>query len=159
MRNAMDRLVSEAFGPSHFGTIWPASDNDKSRTLVPIDAYATEDEVVVLAAIPGVSAGDIQINIEKNTVSISGDVPSVTKSDHAKGANWYVHELASGSFRRSLTLPVEIDASKAEATFESGILRLTLPKAEAAKPRQIQVQVGKPATDTPAIAETADDDQ
>lgn len=156
MRQAMDRLVNDTFSPSQFGTIWPASSGDKGRSLAPIDAYVTEDEIVILAAIPGVTAGDIEISIEKNTVTLTGEVPSVVKSDHARGATWYLHELPSGSFHRSLTLPFEVDASKAGATFDSGVLRLTLPKAEAAKPRQIQVQVRSSQPESPAIAESAD---
>ena len=102
------------------------------------------------------TAGDIEISIEKNTVTIKGEVPSVVKSDHAQGADWYLHELPSGSFHRSLTLPIEVDASKAEATFESGVLRLTLPRAEAARPRQIHVQVGSTQPESPAIADAVD---
>ncbi len=156
MRQAMDRLVNDTFSPSQFGTIWPASSGDKGRSLAPIDAYVTEDDIVILAAIPGVIAGDIEISIEKNTVTLKGEVPSVVKSDHARGATWYLHELPSGSFHRSLTLPFEVDASKAETTFDSGVLWLTLPKAEAAKSRQIQVQVRSSQPESPAIAEAAD---
>lgn len=158
MREAMDRLVGETIGTSHFGTIWPLSSGDRDRQLLPIDAYATDDEVVILAAIPGVSANDIQISVEKNTVTLSGEVPSAARSDHAKGASWYIHELPSGSFRRSLTLPIEVDSSKAEAMFENGVLRLSLPKADAAKPRQIRVQVGSGAADVTAIPESAETD-
>lgn len=158
MRHAMDRLVSEAFSPSQFGTIWPTGVVDRERSLLPIDAYATDDEVVILAAAPGISADDIEISIEKNTLTISGTVPSVAKSDHAKGATWYLHELPSGIFRRALTLPIEVDASKAEATFDQGVLRLSLPKAEAARPRQIRVQAGTSAPESPAISETADEE-
>lgn len=159
MRQAMDRLVNDAFSPAQFSTIWAAGSNDRSRSLAPIDAYVTDDEVVILSAIPGVTAGDIEISIEKNTVTLKGQVPSVVKSEHAQGANWYLHELPSGSFQRSLTLPVEVDASRAEATFESGVLRLSLPKAEAAKPRQIQVQAASSQPEAPAIAESSDEDQ
>ncbi len=157
MRQAMDRLVSDTFNPAQFGTIWPASASEKGRALAPIDAYVTDDEVVILAAIPGVTAGDIEISIEKNTVTLKGEVPSVVRSDHAKGASWYLHELPSGSFHRSLTLPIEVDASQAEATFDSGVLRLTLPKAEAARPRTIQVQARSGQPEAPAIADTADE--
>ena len=157
MRQAMDRLVNEAFTPSQFAAIWPANTVDRERGLLPINAYATADEVVILAAVPGISAGDVEITVEKNTLTISGSVPSVAKSDHAKGATWYLHELPSGSFRRSLTLPLDVDASKAEATFENGVLRLSLPKAETAKPRQIPVQAVSQVQEAPAIAESAED--
>lgn len=156
MRQAMDRLVNDAFSPAQFSTIWPAGGTERGRSLAPVDAYVTDDEVTILAAIPGVTANDIEISIEKNTVTLKGEVPSVVKSEHAQGANWYLHELPSGQFQRSLTLPIEVDASKAEATFESGVLRLTLPKAEAAKPRQIQVQAVSSQPESPAIAESAD---
>lgn len=159
MRQAMDRLVNDTFSPSQFGTIWPVSAGERSRSLAPIDAYVTDDEVVILAAVPGVTAEDIEISVEKNTVTLKGEVPSVVKSEHAQGANWYLHEFPSGSFRRSLTLPIEVDASKAEATFESGVLRLTLPKAEAAKPRQIRIQVGSGQPESPAIPEEAAEQQ
>lgn len=156
IRQAMDRLVNEAFSPSQFGTIWPANTSDKGRSLLPVDAYATGDDVVILAAVPGVAASEIDITIEKNTVTISGAIPSVAKSDQAKEASWYLHELPSGAFRRSLTLPIEVDAAKAEASFENGVLRLVLPKAEAAKPRQIQVQARSTNAEAPAITETTD---
>jgi HSP20 family molecular chaperone IbpA len=157
VRHAMDRLVNEAFSPSQFGTIWPAGSGERERSLLPIDAYATDNEVVILAAVAGLSADDLDITIEKNTLTISGTVPSVAKSDHAKGATWYIHELPSGSFRRSLTLPMDIDSTKAEATFENGVLRLVVPKAEAARARQIRVQSVTSGSESQAIAETSED--
>ncbi|HEV2065453.1 MAG TPA: Hsp20/alpha crystallin family protein [Thermomicrobiales bacterium] len=141
MRDAVDRLLSEAFSPGVFNTLWPTGNGDGTRSLLPIDAFATENEVVILAAIPGIRPDDIEITIEKNTVTLSGQVPNVAESEETKGANWYVHELAHGTFRRSLTLPMEVNANEASATFDHGMLRLTVPKAEAAKPRQIRVQV------------------
>jgi len=141
MRDAVDRLLSEAFSPGMFNTLWPIGASETGRSLMPIDAFATEDEVVILAAIPGVNPDDIEITIEKNTVTVTGQVPNVADSEETKGANWYVHELAHGSFRRSLTLPIEVNAAEANATFDRGMLRLTVPKAEAAKPRQVRVQV------------------
>ncbi|CAN5852442.1 Hsp20/alpha crystallin family protein [soil metagenome] len=153
LHRAMDRLVHDALTPSHFGTVWPALSDDPGTTLAPVDAYATGDEVVILVAIPGVTAEDIEISIEKNTVTLSGDIPSVANSEHAVGASWYLHELPSGSFRRTLTLPIEVEASKAEATFENGVLRLSLPKADAAKPRQIRIQVGSGSPADPAISQ------
>ena len=157
MRQAMDRLIGEAFSPTQFGTIWPVGNGERERSLLPIDAYATDDEVVILAAAPGVSIEDIEISIERNTLSISGAVPSVARSDGAKGATWYLHELPSGTFHRSLTLPIEVDPAKTEATFESGVLRIVLPKAEASKPRQIQVKGAVSQSEPVAIDESAAD--
>lgn len=154
MRQAMDRIVSDAFGPSQFATIWPSSASERGMAF-PVDAYATDDEFVILVAAPGISAEDFQITVEKNTVNIAATIPSVAKSDHAKGATWYLRELPSGSFQRSLTLPMDVDSGRTEATFENGVLRLTLPKAETARARQIQVQGPATSQRTPEISETA----
>ena len=142
VRQAMDRLMNEAFSPASFGSLWSLSAADRERSLLAMDVYATDDEVVVLAAAPGISANDLEITVEKNTLTISGTVPNVAKSEDAQNATWYVHELPSGTFRRSLTVPAEVDASKTEATFNDGILRLVLPKAESSRPRQIPVKGG-----------------
>lgn len=136
LRTAMDRLFNESFVPGQMG----ASMNG----ALPLDVYGTEDEVILIAAIPGMDADDIAITIDKNTVSISGTMPNVAESEDAKGATWYLHELPSGTFERSLTLPFALDANGAEASFEDGMLRLTLPKAENEKPRQIKVNTAAP---------------
>jgi HSP20 family protein len=155
VRQAMDRLMNEAFSPGHFGTLWSLSATDRERSLLALDVYATDDEVVILAAAPGVSAENIEITVEKNTVTISGTVPNVAKSEDAQGATWYIHELPSGTFRRSLTVPAEVDASKTEASFDGGILRLVLPKAETSRPRQIEVKMGSAKPQPVAIEEEA----
>jgi HSP20 family protein len=134
LRSAMDRLLNESYVPGQ-GTGTP-------RGVMPLDVYASENEVVVLAAVPGMSADDIQITIEKNTVTLSGTMPNVAESEDTKEVSWYLHELPHGTFERTLTLPTQLDANRAEATFENGMLRLTLPKAETEKPRQIKVRVG-----------------
>ena len=62
--------------------------------------------------------------------------------EEAKGATWYLRELWHGRFRRAVSLPFEVDPGKAEASFEHGILRIQLPKAEHAKPQRIPIQAG-----------------
>lgn len=156
MREAVDRLFNETFFPARFQTVWSAGAGAGDRSPLPLDVYATADDVVILAAVPGLRPEDIEISVEKNTVTISGQIPNVARSDHARDASWYLHELPSGSFRRSLTLPMDVDANRAEASFEHGMLRLTLPRAEAAKPRQIRVQaVTSGEQSEPAIGEEA----
>ncbi len=156
VRDAVDRLFNETFTPGMSQGVWTASGNG-ARTELPLDVYATGDEVVILAAIPGITPDEIEITAERNTVTLSGQIRNVVKAEEAKDASWYLHELPNGTFRRSLTLPIEVDSARAEAKFENGMLRLTLPKAEAAKPRQIRVQVtgGESTTETPAITEDA----
>jgi HSP20 family protein len=110
---------------------------------LPLDVYATADEIVLIAAVPGIRPEDIEVTINKNTVTLSGTTPNVAASEEAKDATWYLHELSSGTFSRSVTLPIEVDSSKADATFENGVLRLSLPKAETAKPQKIQIRSGQ----------------
>jgi HSP20 family protein len=112
------------------------------RTALPLDVYATANDIVIIAAVPGIRPEDFEVTINKNTVTLSGEMPNVAASEEAKEATWYLHELPHGAFSRSVTLPVEIDADAAEATFDHGILRLLLPKAEAARPRRIEVRSG-----------------
>ena len=159
MRRAMDRMASDAFSPSQFATLWPAAVSQRGQSAFPVDVYATDDAVIVLAAAPGIAASDLEITVEKNTVSISANIPSVATSDHAREATWYLHELPRGAFQRTLTLPMEVDSARAQATIENGVLRLELPKSEAARPRQIQVQAATPVADAPEIAEVASESE
>jgi len=153
MRQAMDRVMSESINPSQFSTIWPAGVSASGQSLLPVDVYATESEVVVLASAPGIAAEDIEITVEKNTVRLSATIPSVAKSEHAQGATWFLHELPRGGFQRTLTLPMDVNSSQAEATFEHGVLRLVLPKSEAARVRQIRVTAPVSSAPTSESAE------
>ena len=109
---------------------------------MPLDVYATPEEAVVIAAVPGLNPQDLEITYTENTLTLSGVVPNAVDSEQDKNAMWYAHELWSGQFRRTVTLPFEVDADKAEATFEHGIVRITLPKAEWAKPQKIAIKAG-----------------
>lgn len=145
LRDAMDRVFSEV-AVSPLRGLWSGGwGNGTGRMPLPLDVYATKDEVVIIAAIPGIDADQVQITIDQNTVTLSGKTPNVASSEEAKDATWYLHELQHGAFQRSVTLPIEVDAARADATCEHGILRLRLPKAETAKPRQIKVRVASPA--------------
>ena len=109
---------------------------------LPLDVYATQDEAVIIAAVPGMSPQDLEVTINQNVVTLSGTVPTAAESEQGKGATWYLHELWHGQFRRSVTLPFEVDAGKADASFENGIVRIMLPKAERAKPHKIAIKTG-----------------
>ena len=133
LRDAMDRLFNESFVPGTRGAT--------GSSVFPLDVYATEEAMTILAAVPGIDPSALDISIEKGQVTIKGEVPDVASSEEGRNATWYLHELPRGEFQRSLSVPFEVDAGKAEATFENGMLRLTLPKAETARPRQIKVRV------------------
>ena len=155
LRDAMDRLFNESFVPGQTRTLWSASE---SRSPFPLDVYATETELTVLAAVPGMDPEHLDISIEKGQVTLRGEVPDVATSEEAKDATWYLHELPRGSFQRTLSVPFEIDANAAEATFDNGMLRLTLPKAEAARPKQIKIQVASNGARSEAIASGASEE-
>src|SRR6478609_3206143 len=114
LRETVDRLFNET---SPFRGLWTAPIGSGTRAALPLDVFVTDHEAVILAAVPGVDPSQIEITVNEGTVTISGQVPNVAASDDAKGAQWYVHELPSGTFRRSLSIPVEFDVEKAEASF------------------------------------------
>ncbi len=93
-----------------------------------------EDAYILSALVPGLKAEDLNIQVLENVVSIEGEY-------RADEAEYLLSELPSGSFRRSLRLPAEVDADKVEAKIANGILTLTLPKAESARPKKIKIAV------------------
>lgn len=130
LREAMDRLFEESF-------VRPRArvDGGRRNLYLPVDAYVTDDEVVVHALVPGVSPKDVNITIEDNVLTISGEIPAP-----AENVDWVIQETAYGPFRRTLTLNVPVNADEAEAIFENGRLTLHLPKAEEVRPKQIKVR-------------------
>lgn len=143
LRDAMDRLMAESVVAGPFRSLWsggPAAESGAARMALPLDVYATQDEVVLIAAAPGLRPEDLEITIDRGTVTLRGQMPNVAQAEETKGATWYLHELPHGRFQRSVSLPIEVDGGAADATFEHGVLRLRLPKAEQARPRQIKVR-------------------
>lgn len=140
LRDTLDQITNDQLSAGPFRTVWSRTgENGKVAQPMPLDIYATDDRAVILAAVPGMRPGDLELTVHQNTVTFSGTIGNVAETKEAKGATWYLHELSSGSFRRSVTLPFPVDADKADATFTDGILRVTLPKAETAKPKKITV--------------------
>ncbi len=100
-----------------------------------LDLYQSNDNVIAVVELPGMRKEDIDISLHDNTLTISGERKRESKGDeNAERTERYV-----GTFRRSIALPTRVDANKVSATYEDGILKVTLPKAEEAKPKQIQV--------------------
>lgn len=136
MREAMDRLFEDSFfRPGRLtGTV-----REVARVL-PIDVYETADELVVKAALPGARPEDVDVNVTGDTLTLKGKIHSDAEKEEAGKWNWLANELWHGDFIRTLTLPIAVQADKAEAHFEDGILTLTLPKAEETKPKQIKIK-------------------
>ena len=151
LRDAMNQLLEDSFVPS-FGLRRGTETTPRS---LPLDVYATPDAIVILAAIPGMDPESLEITYVNNTITLSGTMPSATESEEGKAGTWYISELWHGRFRRTLTLPFEVDVNKAETSFENGIVRVVLPKADSARPHRIAVRVlnGKHDDTTHAIEE------
>ena len=131
LREAMDRLFEESFVRPRREWLAPAE-----GTLA-LDVYETEDSVVVKTAVPGVTPDDIDISISGNTLSISGEAKS---EEEVTEENYIRRERRYGSFSRSIALPEGLDAEKVDATFEDGLLTLTIPKAPEAKAKVIKIK-------------------
>ncbi|MEW5975539.1 MAG: Hsp20/alpha crystallin family protein [Acidobacteriota bacterium] len=104
----------------------------------PVDIYETEGEVILKAELPEVNQNQIDIKVENNTLTISGE--RALERD-AKRENFHRIERAYGSFSRSFSLPTTIDQEKIRAEYKDGILKLTMPKREETKPKQIKVSL------------------
>jgi len=124
IRDEMDRIFNERF----FRT-------ENRPMLLPIDAYMTDEALVLVADVPGLKPEDIHITFEGDTLTIRGEYKA-----NGDSKNYLLRERMVGKFERILTINTPVDSSKIEADFENGVLTLTLPKAEAAKPRQITVR-------------------
>jgi HSP20 family protein len=143
----MDRLFEESFVNPR---TWQSGDGQ----MVPVDVFASNDDVVVQAILPGVKPEEVDITVEGNTLTIAGDTSSMIPDREGL----MLQEIRRGKFVRALTLPEGLEADKATATFEDGILTLRIPKAQQVKPRQIKISTGQVEGDRqhaqPAVAGT-----
>ena len=130
-RNHMNALFGNGNSTSATGYGWPGTETYPRTNL-----NDTGDTLEIFAEVPGVSKEDLQVKIQGNYLQISG-----TRTTGApEGFKTHRNERSSGTFSRSFTLPYDVEASKVEATLKEGMLKLVLPKAETAKPRQITIQ-------------------
>jgi len=132
LRDAINRLFEESW-------VSPTSIVTRTTVGMPVDIEERDNEYVIKASLPGFKPEDVNVSVTGDTVTISAEQKG---EEERKGANYLVRERRFGSVSRSFTLPTRIDANNAKATFEHGELVLTLPKAEEAKPKQIQINVG-----------------
>ncbi len=134
LRDAMNSLLEESF-------VLPSiiSDTRTPRRAwgLAVDMYETDDHLVVKASVPGVKPENLNISIQGETLTIKGEL----KEEHEKKEERYHYrERRYGAFHRTLMLPYPIQTEQVEAVFENGVLTLTMPKAEAVKPRMIKVK-------------------
>jgi HSP20 family protein len=133
----IDRMFDAFFGQS---------EQQARRWVPPMDLVEADDHFVLKADLPGLSEGDVSIEVQDGSLTISGERKSEHEG-HERG--WYRIERAFGSFNRSLTLPDGVDADRIEASFSNGVLEVRIPKPAERKPRRISISTangnGEPA--------------
>jgi HSP20 family protein len=149
IQNEMNRLFNNFFDQPSAGR-----DAASSRRWMPaMDLVETADHYVLRADLPGLSDEDVNVQLEDNVLTISGERTAQHEHD-AQG--YYRIERAFGSFARSLTLPDGVNPDAVEAHFDRGVLQITIPKPEQKKPRQVQISLGTRPTDDPDTIESTD---
>lgn len=117
------------------------SSQSMQKGFVPaLDMYETKDAVVVETPLAGVDPKNVEVNVEKGVLTISGQS---SKEHEVEEKNYYRKETRSGSFYRQVPLPVAVNEEAVQATFEDGILKITCPKAPEAKAKKVNIQIGK----------------
>jgi len=134
LRQAMDRLFEESFVP--LSRMLREVEGRRDGTLyLPVDAYETDNEVVILTSLPGLKPEDVEITFEDGSLTIRGEI-----KPPAEDVKYIIRERAYGPFTRTLNFNVPVDADKIEAVFDNGLLTLTVPKAESVRPKTIKVK-------------------
>lgn len=132
LREAMDELMQESFvRPGQRRMERPP----ERRMRLPLDVYATPEEIVIVASLPGLTPEEVDITIDGDRLNIQGNLRTPLEN-----VDYLFQERPYGPFSRTLTLNVPINEDDAEAVFENGVLTLTLPKAEESKPKSIEVK-------------------
>jgi HSP20 family protein len=132
-RDNVDRLFD-----SMLSSFSPEFSSTDARLFPPVNVWQDETSLYVEAELPGYSMDDIDVSILENRLTISGK----RELQWPEQASVLRQERRTGEFNRTFTLPIEIDSEKVQASFEHGVLTITLPKAAAAQPRKIQVKTG-----------------
>lgn len=123
-----------------FDDIWSNTETRMSTNWMPIDVTETDSNFTVVADLPGLNVDDISVNFHDGVLTIAGEVEKKTVDENDRVL---VRERTYGKFNRSINLPTSIDVDNISAAYDEGVLTLTLPKAEEAKPRQIQIKQQK----------------
>jgi len=128
----LDRVFDQAFGASAGTRVWVPA----------MDVAERHDAYLVHAELPGLAPDQVEVSFEKNVLTIRGTKPASFDTKNDGELRIFASERVSGSFERSVRLPEFVDAERISATFNNGLLTITVPKAEAAQPRRITVSAG-----------------
>jgi HSP20 family protein len=133
LQNEMTRLFGRAYGDE------AEADGPRSTWAPPLDIVERPEAYVVTAELPGLTPEEVDITVEEGTLTIKGERKFYEES---KEQNFHRVERRFGSFQRSLSLPAQVKADQVEASFDKGVLTVTIPKAEQAKPRRVAIKAG-----------------
>jgi HSP20 family protein len=123
--------IDRLFGDQHGGTAQPVYSPR-------LDVYEEKDNIIVDVDLPGLENDDVSVTVDGDVLTLKGEKKQ--EGEEKEDGNVYRRERFYGSFQRSLQLPSDIDAEKVNAAYTNGVLRVTLPKSEAAKPKQIAIK-------------------
>lgn len=117
---------------------FPASDLAQVMGNLALDVYEKDNTLVVKASLPGLEQKDVKVTIENDVLTIAGERK---EEKEVKEEHWYLKEMSTGSFQRSIRLPHDCRTDAVEAKFDKGVLVITIPRKPADKPRAIEVKV------------------
>ena len=132
LHSEMGRAFEDLFGSHEGGT-----DMEETAWMPTVDISETEDGFEIRAELPGISEDDVNISVTDNRLTVKGEKKQETETD---GKNYHRVERRYGSFQRSFTLPRNVETAGISAGFKDGVLTLAIPKAEEAKPTEIQIR-------------------
>ncbi len=135
MQDTMNSLVNALFNSDNSGLV-----SETSEFSPRMDMKETEASYTLKLMMPGIDKNDIDISVGDGVLTIKGETKQETENEDEK-STWLVREMKHYSYFRSVRLPSEVQADKAEAEYKNGILTLTLPKAEEVKPKSIPVKI------------------
>jgi len=133
LRDAMNRLLNEAF-------VRPTTLLPSGGSTLPLAVLEHGDHYYVKALVPGVKPENVEITVQDRTITIKGAIPGAFSEEEMKQGNMLVDEIGSYQFTRSFTLPKEITGDRIEASYDYGVLTLTVPIAEHAQPKRIAIK-------------------
>ncbi len=136
----MERRFEDVFGRPFVPAAWRRFPIREMAWAPAVEVFEKEDKYVVRADLPGVKEEDIGVSIEGDTLTIKGEKKSESE---IKEESYYCCERSYGSFYRSIALPSMVDAKKIEASYEDGVLEVSLPKAAEVKPKKVTVSAKK----------------
>lgn|SRR5262249_55639618 len=145
LQNRMNQLFSQSFPSFGLGrrVDQPLT---ASNFVPPVDVYEDEHSITVQAEVPGIDEKDLDVRLENNVLTISGERKM---ENEEKQDNFHRIERSYGRFSRSFTLPSIVDTDRVNAQFENGVLKVMIAKREEARPKQIKIGTGRPATEAP----------